>query len=160
MGTKPNFVVLADAQGKAQEFKIQARGSDLWTLVQDYVAGPVKLRIEVIDANALWQPATDQSCKAGGTGRNDVGALVPSAAIGALIGKVGGSTADCPPAVTQGTIPQPSPGSPKVFAVGMYAVIDIKADESGPFFLTMNDILSGFINHTGEMTVKIAVAAS
>jgi len=154
---KPTFTELKDAQNNVLVFEIPA-GLPVWTLAVDYIAGTVKLKIEVEASDSLWQYAPDQYCKAGGTTRNDLAAILPAAPIGALIGKVGGSTADFPPPAAAGGQPGTLPTSIKLFAVGVYAVIDVKDTESGPLFLTMNDTLAGFPNHAGTMKVKISLA--
>ncbi len=127
-------------------------------MAEDYIAGPVKLKIEVTEPDALWQFAADQYCTASGATRNDVAALLPSAPVGALIGKLGGGTADFPPPPIAPTQPAALPTGIKLFAVGAYAVIDVKDADSGPLFLTMNDTLAGFANHRGKMKIKVSLA--
>ncbi len=140
------------------DFEISATSSALWTVALEYVAGATKLKIEVIDLTSVWQYSTDHWCRAGGTMRNEVAALLPSAPIGALIGKLGGGTADCP-APPGASGPSPMPAGNKVFSVGTYAIIDVKAEDSGPLFLAMNDVLAGFPQHAGSVKVKISTGA-
>jgi len=47
----------------------------------------------------------------------------------------------------------------RAFAVGTYSVIDVKAEDSGPLFLAMNDTLAGLSQHAGKMTVKVSTGA-
>ena len=157
MADKPTFSALKDAQNNVKVFEITA-GLPMWTLAEDYIAGPVKLKIEAVDQDALWQYAPDQYCKAGGTTRNDLAAILPAAPIGALIAKVGGSSADFPPPAGAGGQPGTLLAGIKLFAVGAYAVVEIKDTESGPLFLAMNDTLAGFPHHAGTMKVKISLA--
>ena len=156
MADKPVFTPLKDAQNHDKEIDISA-GPPLWTMAEDYITGPIKLKIEVVDPEAVWQFAVETYCKAGGTMRNDPAALLPAAPIGALIGKLGGGTADFPAAVTGGVQPAALAGV-KLFAVGTYAVIEVKKDDSGALFLTMNDTLAGFANHRGKMKLKVSLA--
>ena len=158
--TKPTYTPLKDSNNEIRIFEVPAQGGDLWTLIDDYIAGPAKVKIEVQDPdNALWQYATDHYCGPGGTAKNDVGALLPTAPIGALIGKVGGSSADCPGPLVQGLAPVPAAGSPKMFTVGRFAVIKLATEDSGPLFLAMNDLLSGFPQHSGKIKVTVSTAA-
>ncbi len=156
MPNMPAFTPLKNAQNQDREIDISA-GPPLWTLVEDYIFGPIKLKIELVDPEAVWQFAAETYCKANGTMRNDPAALLPGAPIGALIGKLGGGTADFPVAPQAGGQPIPLPGV-RLFAVGTYAVIEVKRDDSGPLFLTMNDILAGFSTHRGNLKIKVSLA--
>jgi hypothetical protein len=133
-------------------------GPVIWTMAEDFVFGPVKVKIELIDPEALWQYATDQYCKAGGTLRNDLNSILPTAPIGALIGKLGGGTADIPPPAPSGMPPGPLAAGIRLFAAGAFAVIDVKDIDSGPLFLGMNDVLGGFANHGGKLKVRVSFA--
>ena len=78
--TKPTYTPLKDSNNQTLIFEVPAQGGDLWTLIDDYIAGPAKVKIEVQDPDkALWQYATDHYCGPGGTAKNDVGALQPTA---------------------------------------------------------------------------------
>jgi hypothetical protein len=107
---KPQFTALQDADDHDREIDISA-GPPLWTMAEDYIQGPVKLKIEVVGPAATWQFAAGTYCDACGTMRNDPNALLPAAPIGALIGKLGGGTADAPAsAAIAGGAPTPPPG--------------------------------------------------
>jgi hypothetical protein len=152
------FTPLKDEQDRTKDKEIEiSAGPPLWTMAEDYIQGPVKLKIEVVDPEAVWQFAAETYCKAGGTMRNDLAALFPAAPIGALIGKLGGGTADCPAAAPAGAVGTP-PAGVKLFAVGTFAVIAVGEDDSGPLFLTMNDTLAGLANHRGKMKIKVSLA--
>jgi hypothetical protein len=154
---EPTFTyILEGADPKV--FEVPSSAASLWTQIGPYIAGPVKLKIEVVDPAAVWQYSTDHWCRAGGTTRNDAAALLPGAPIGALVGKLGGSTADCPPPPGPAG-PSPMPAGNRTFAVGTFAVIEVKAEESGPLFLGMNDTLAGFAQHAGALKVKIATGS-
>jgi hypothetical protein len=152
---KPVFLPLLDAQNQIREIDISA-GPPFWTLAEDYILGPIKLKIEVVNPDAVWQSFAETSCKAGGSIRNDAAALLPVAPIGALIGKLGGSTADLPVAIGS-TAPTMPPGV-RLFAVGTFAVIEVAKTDSGPLFLTMNDTLAGFAGHRGTMKIRVSLA--
>ncbi|MGA3130700.1 MAG: hypothetical protein ABSD59_07860 [Terracidiphilus sp.] len=156
MPNMPAFTPLKNVQNQDKEIEISA-GPPLWTVAEEYIFGPVKLKVEVVDPEAVWQFAAETYCKAGGTMRNDPAALLPGAPIGALIGKLGGGTADCPVAMSAGGQPA-APAGVRLFAVGTYAVIEVKKEDSGALFLTMNDTLAGFANHRGNLKIKVSLA--
>jgi hypothetical protein len=148
--TQPCFI-------DARTIIVPARGETLWTLAVEYVAGPCKVRLKSA-ATGRWQCGTE-TCGPGGTLTGTYDALLASAPIGALIGKIGGSDSDCPP------FPPPTPtgaaapaGAPRVFAVGAFCVIDVKDTESGPLFLAMNNKVSAFKDHHGLLQVIIDIA--
>jgi hypothetical protein len=155
---EPDFTPLKDENNKANDREIEiSAGPPLWTMAVKYIVGPVKLKIEVLDPNAVWQFAAGTSCDASGTMRNDPLAMLPAAPIGALIGKLGGGTADFPAPPTATDSAQ-APAGVKLFAVGTYAVIEVLKTDSGPLFLAMNDTLTGFATHRGNMKIKVSLA--
>jgi hypothetical protein len=101
----------------------------------------------------LWSPINGVDCGADGI-RNALpkaGFLSTAAAYGALIGKIGGSSADLPDSSSAA-----SPyGNKRVFAVGTYCVVSIGGTDGGPLFLTMNDSPEGFAYHSGALCVLI-----
>lgn len=149
--TEPTFV-------KRAEVNVEARGRTLWTLGLSYVVGPVRIQIKA-DPSAQWSLGS-KTCGPSGSYDTEAQALLPSAPIGALIGKIGGGDADCPaPPTDQGGAGQ-QPAGVKVFAIGSYAVIDVKSGEAGALFLAMNDKLSAFTTHSGHLTVTVFVAVA
>jgi hypothetical protein len=138
-------------------------GGGFWTLTQDFSAGSRLLRIRVInqdrDGNSLpvlWSlsaGATGVSCGPDGDPTTSrTGLLCTSAACGALIGKIGGSTADIPD-TTSGANPYTGK---KVFAVGKDCILSLPtAADGGPLFLTMNDKPDEFAGHAGELQVLL-----
>jgi hypothetical protein len=138
--------------------RIEARPTGLWSVVTDYVLGSRLLRFSLLDTDPqnqpvslFWNPASGVQCGADGIGifPSKTGLLSPGAMYGALIGKIGGSSADIPDP-SQPTSPY---GSKRVFGVGSYCVISLAAAEGGPLFLTMNDNPEGFANHSGALHV-------
>jgi hypothetical protein len=126
---------------KTWKTTISARGEGLWTWAVDYVKGPALLLIE---ADGTWAYAPGRECGPDGDFRALVRpneALLPAAPIGALVMKVGGSTA--------GT----SDGIVKV--AGRKAIVEI-GKVHGPVFFAINDEPSGMDDNDGELTVNVS----
>ena len=119
----------------------------LWTLVHEYVKGPAKLRIQ---ASGTWNYSGSTSCGADGARKAGFAqdSLNASAPLGALIGKIGGSPADRPDSRAF------------VFVAGSYAVVVFDDKVEGAFYLTMNDQISHFEEHSGSIKVKVEQARS
>lgn len=126
---------------------IPAQPASLWTLVHEYVKGPVKLKIE---ATGTWEYAPSKSCTPDGA--REAGfvtdALMPSAMVGTLIAKIGGSPGDKPDSKNIGYI------------VGSFSVLALDEKTEGPLFLTMNDKVDQFVHHHQHVTVTIQEARS
>jgi len=140
--------------------KVEAKPVGYWSLVIEYVPGSRLLRFALLTRDAQgqplstsWNPEAKVKCGADGTTVTPAksGLLTGGAPYGALIGKIGGSSADIPDA-SQPTSPY---GSKRVFAVGSQCVISLGATDGGPLFLTMNDNPEGFPNHSGALHVQI-----
>jgi len=151
--TAPNWQTLATVA-------VQARPVGLWNLAVDYVPGSRLLRFTVLALDqqnkkfsTIWNPVKGTDCGADGIVTNPLktGLLCTGAQYGALIGKLGGSSADLPDSS--------SPAGPypnkKVFGVGSYCVISLSNLEGGPLFLTMNDSPDGFEGHQGDLHALI-----
>lgn len=128
--------------------KVPARPLGLWTVVVAYVEGPVKIKIE---AAGEWQFLPANSCGPDGhvVGGLIDGSLIPGAPVGALVAKVGGGTAE-----------KPDSEKGVVFAVGRFCVLTLPEGTGGALFLTMNDRVAWFQQHSGELTVTVAEARS
>ena len=122
---------------------IPARPDGLWTAVYEYITGTIALQFK---AKGEWSYAPNQKC--GPDGVRSLGllqdVLVPNAPIGALVCKIGGSSADKPDATKQ-----------TVFAVGSECIVVLDGKSSGTLFLTMNDELTQFAGHDGAIQVEI-----
>lgn len=110
---------------EVKEVTVPARPRGLWTWAVDYVKGPARILIEATDG-AQWCYSPGHACGPDG----DLGALLnpthtllAAAPVGALLVKVGGSTAGA------------SDGTVRV--AGSKALIEIDAKVSGPIFLTI-----------------------
>jgi len=135
---------------KLTEVEVPAKPEGLWTLAYAFVEGPRKLRITVPDEAATWNWNATSACGADGHPGEGYTSnhLCASAPTGALIGKVGGSTAEKPEAA-------------RVFAVGRHCILTLKEkdkDAGGPLYLTMNDTVNGFRDHSGCIKVLIEEA--
>ena len=147
---------------EVQVVNVPAKPAGLWNLVLPYVAGPRLLRLTTRDKDeknqavpTAWRTSDGEECGPEGIPKNTAkpGVLCATAPTGALIAKLGGSTADQPDPGAGG----PYPGR-KVFAVGSYAVVALANNDSGPLFLTMNDDPESFAKHAGALTVLIEEA--
>jgi hypothetical protein len=125
---------------------IPAQPHGLWTVVLPYVQGPVKIKIE---ADGAWEFLPSTSCGPDGyvIGGLVSESLVPTAPIGALVGKVGGGTAE-----------KPDADKSTVFSVGRFCVLVLPDGTGGALFLTMNDKPDWFPQHSGGITVKLSEA--
>lgn len=135
--------------------QVQANGDTLWTLALAYVSGPAKVRITA-NAASKWKMGSEE-CGPGGVRDGLFDGMLPTAPRGALIGKLGGSDSDCP-AFLRTSDTTAIPAMTGVFAVGTYCVLDVKATESGALFLTANNKVAAFKDHSGAIEVKVAVA--
>jgi hypothetical protein len=131
---------------EVKEVRVPAKPTGLWTWAVDYVRGPARILIEATEGPDWWY-SPGHSCGPDG----DLGALLtpahlllPAAPVGALLVKVGGSTAGA----ADGT----------VRVAGAKAFVEIDGRVSGPIFLTINDELSGMADNTGELKVTISIA--
>lgn len=117
-----------------------------WTPALDFVT-PGKLYRLV--AKSDWKPESSQKkCDADGdatlTRSGDV--VLGTSAIGALIAKIGGSTADLKPDNNKVTL----------FSAGRYCVFSIAdAAKAGPLYLGINDLPSSQTNVEGQIEVTI-----
>lgn len=141
--------------------RIPARPVGLWTLAHEYVPGVRLLRITVLQEDQdnrpvpiTWNVSPSLACGPDGNFANpdNVSLVCTTASYGALVGKIGGSTADLPDTTPGNTSPW---GSKKVFAVGTTCILNLAIADGGPLFLTMNDAAGGFPLHSGEFLVSV-----
>jgi hypothetical protein len=140
---------------------IAARPAGFWTLAYEFVPGSRLLRMRAWNEDQnkkqvpmTWDPTKEDHCGADGMARAaPTGALFTSAGYGALIGKIGGGTADIPDTAGGSSGPY---ANKKVFAVGSYCIVPLTtAADGGPLFLTMNDKPEEFAKHSGELMVLL-----
>ena len=124
--------------------EIKAKPDGIWTVAYEYVKGPALIQIVANDDQ--WEYAPGKKSTANGDLTSMLcpqDTILPSAPVGAMIAKVGGSTA--------GT----SDG--RLFVVGKISLLRLDQNTSGPLFLTVNDELTGLQNNTGSIKVKISI---
>jgi hypothetical protein len=127
-----------------KKLKVPEREASFWTPVLDYVA-PGKLYRILVEAlpaagEQHWTPESGTKCTADGDpALPRAGALsLENCAVGALIAKIGGSTADF----------KPDKDKLVLFGVGRHCVFSISdAAKAGSLYLGMND--------TGETAAKV-----
>ncbi len=130
---------------KVSEKKIKAQPEKgIWQLAYDYIEGPALLKIE---ATGEWNYSVNYAgtCSANGELASVIDpkrCIHESSPVGALIAKIGGSTAD---------------RTASVFTVGELCVRKVDNDTSGPLFLTINDVWDGLGDNEGELTVTISI---
>jgi len=151
--TEPNWQPLASA------IVVNARPVGLWTRAVDYVAGPRKLKITA-DPTSTWTLGSSNPGPDGDPNQSQNAnalPLLPSALIGALIGKIGGSAADnTAPVVSTAGMPPVAPiGVPAPFSIGSFCILEISATQKGSLLLTMNDTAAAFAQHSGKLIVDI-----
>lgn len=121
---------------------VPAAPAGFWTPALDYVTGPALLRFV---AAGTWRYAFCGKCGPDGDTTSLLfrdQAQLPQAPIGALIAKVGGSTAGWQ-------------DSPTLFLVGSACVFSLPVSVAGPLYLGMNDEFSGMRNNSGSVSVTI-----
>jgi hypothetical protein len=148
--------------------RVSAQPEGLWNMVVPYVYGPRLLQLTVVakddkgkDVSKKWKlSGTEEECSPDGSLENGTpqqqSLLVSTAPRGAMVGKIGGSTADLPDTSPAGAA-GPYAGR-KVFVSGTYTVVGLASTDCGPLFLTMNDSPKGFCNHSGDLWVLIEEA--
>jgi hypothetical protein len=151
--TEPNWQPLAST------IVVNARPVGLWTRAVDYVAGPRKLKITA-DPTLAWTLGSSSTGPDGDPNQSpnaNALPLLPSALLGSLIAKIGGSAADnTAPVVSAAGLPPVAPiGVPTPFSIGSFCILEIPATQKGSLFLTMNDTAGAFAQHSGSLTVNI-----
>ncbi len=126
---------------------VRARPAGLWTLVSEFVDKAHVLKISAPNTTC-WSYADAIEARCGPDGDPDAllspaKCLVPSAPVGALVGKIGGSISGAADGQT--------------FVVGSYCVVSVAAP-GGPLYLTINDEAAGMGNNAGAVDVKIQIA--
>ena len=124
--------------------EVKAMPDGTWTWAYDYVKGPALIQIE---ADGRWHYNAEKECSADGHLNavfSSQNTILPDAPVGALLAKIGGSTAGAKDG--------------RVYLVGSRCLLEIDEKTSGPIFLTINDELTGMSDNSGSVTVKISIA--
>jgi hypothetical protein len=141
--------------------KVPEREGCAWTPVLDYLTPGKMYRLEVpMQAVAAapaqppqdqkWHPESAGECTADGnptTERSD-SLLIGGAAVGALLAKIGGSTADL----------RPEKDKTVLFAVGRHCVFTVEATKAGTLYLGVNDTLGSLIRVRGQLEITLSEA--
>jgi hypothetical protein len=137
--------------------KVPERAGCVWTPILDYLT-PGRTYLLEVPATApapgepqKWTPeSAGGECTADGAPEVDrsEALLVPGAAVGALIAKIGGGAADL----------APDKDKIAVFAVGRYCVFTVDAAKTGSLYLGVNDTPKAAVQARGQVTVKLSVA--
>jgi hypothetical protein len=131
----------------AEVFKVEvsAKPQGLWTLVAEYVCGPVLVKIEAAP-DGQWNYSETGACTADGDLLSLISpqtCLLRGAPVGALIAKICGSTAG----TSDGTM----------FLVGRSCIYEVDQTKRGPLYLTINDELTGMANNHGKLAVTVSI---
>lgn len=123
---------------------VAAKPNGVWTLVDSIWTTPVRL---VFEAQGKWKYSPVDECTADG----DLHSLIDPARtilgggpVGALIGKIGGSSAGIKDGIC-------------LFLVGQYCAVETKPEWKGPLFLTINDEPKGLGNNDGTIVVDVTI---
>ena len=147
---------------KLDILRVSAKAVDLWTPAIEFLPGGRLLRLRVSDKDKSDNPVP-KKWRVGGTetgpngiisGNARTALMCPGAYQGALIAKLGGSTADIGDP-TQSAAPF---GTRKVFAVGESCVMPVAVADAGPLYLGINDDPTNFANNDGELWVELSEA--
>jgi hypothetical protein len=146
------------------ELEVPTQGQH-WTVALEYVTPGKTIKIEVIttaSAPGKWKPdGFDTECTADGdfdeTARGKgaarrPGVIIASAPVGALVARIGGSTADQ-------TVETGATANRIGFAVGRMCVFVAPTSPTGALFLGINDEPVRMARATGTLRVNIYEAA-
>lgn len=116
-------------QSKGDYLTVPEEPGQAWTVALEYVTTGQLLKI-VVEHGSQWEPFGMPACGPDGDAAfaKPAGVPVAKAARGALIGKIGGSTAD-----------QEGDDSMVLFTVGRVCVLAVPEKKSGALFLGVND---------------------
>lgn len=125
------------------KIKVPANPSTgIWTRAIEYVTGPRRLKFT---AEGAWKYAKgSKEVNADGdlsVTANPGNMIVTTAPIGALVAKIGGSTAG----KADGT----------VYVIGSFCVLDLLEAKGGALYLTVNDEPGGLEDNEGEIEVTV-----
>jgi hypothetical protein len=142
------------------KFDVPSVGGILWTNAIDFVPGGTTLKISV-EPGSEWTP---EGCLKPCSADGEMDQVLSQATLaisgvprGALIGRIGGSSADQTLDAASAATTNQSPRM-FLFAIGRFCVVQIPANTSGALFLGMNDAASGAAKASGSIKVNVAQA--
>lgn len=124
---------------------VPAKPNGVWTLVDLIWTTPVRLVFQAKSQRWNYSPVHD--CTADGDLQSMIDptrTILGTGPVGALIAKIGGSSAGVKDGIC-------------TFLVGQYCAIETKPEWKGPLFLTINDELKGLDNNTGAIDVDVTI---
>lgn len=124
---------------------VPAMPKGVWTLVDVLWTAPARLLFQAKDQRWNYSPA--QSCTADGDLQSMIDptrTILGGGPVGALIAKIGGSTAGAKDGVC-------------TFLVGHHCAVETKPEWKGPLYLTINDELRGLDNNSGTIDVDVTI---
>lgn len=127
-----------------KDIKVEAASNSLWQKAFDWIAGPILLRF---NAQGTWRYTSAPSmrpCTADGDLLSPIDSsrcIWTKAPVGALLGRIGGSTAD--------------KETNSIFVIGSYCVVAVDKNKEGPLFLTINDLWNGLSDNSEALLVDI-----
>jgi len=97
-----------------------------------------------------WKPESVGECTADGnpTAERSDSLLIAGAAVGALLAKIGGSTADLKPETDKVVL----------FAVGRHCVFTVDATKAGTLYMGVNDTLQSLVRVQGQLEITLSEA--
>lgn len=133
---------------EVRRVKVPGEKRMAWTPALDFVT-PGKLYRIIVDSKQEWTPESS-SAKCGADGdatlTRSSDAVLTSSAIGALIAKIGGSTADL----------KPDTNKVVLFSAGRHCVFSVAdAAKAGPLYLGINDLPNSQTRVEGQIEVII-----
>src|SRR5437879_557338 len=128
------------------EAEVPAKPTGVWTLVHTYLDRCLRLKLE---ARGQWTYSANLKDLCGPDGDLASGldasrCLIPKAPVGALIGKLGGSTGG----LDDGYL----------FVVGSYCILEpgrAAVPKTGPLYLAINDRPDGLADNNGALKVRV-----
>lgn len=125
---------------------VKAKPDGTWTFVDVLWSAPLRLQFAAA-AGQKWNYSASGQCTADGDPQSLIDparTILGSGPVGAIIGKIGGSSAGA------------SDGA-ATFLVGSRCAFETKADWRGILYLTINDEPRGMGNNSGEIEVVIDI---
>lgn len=113
------------------KIKVPDETGNAWTAALDYVT-PGKLYKIVVASKEKWKPESGNACNADGdaTLTRSGAVILDTSSVGALIAKIGGSTADL----------KPDKDKLMIFSVGRHCVFSVTDPlKTGSLYLAVND---------------------
>jgi hypothetical protein len=137
------------------EIAVSAQPTGLWTPIKVSLTGYTHIEIVVLEGQTWRFGPAGEMCGPGGIRKRGQDCLCATAPVGALIGKFNGSDVEDTTPPPPGSISTSNPSVP-TFAVGSFCRVAVPANDLRPcLFLTINDSVTSFSSHSGQILVQI-----